>query len=151
MSTAFLSPTYPIVQSPALYQIPLTYSAGAVTAGTGIVSTSGAVGLTTNALPINPTGKSEIRIGRVATSLSSTNFTGYAPAALFFGERDVKGADAFSNSGYASRNSGTSKLSPVTALDCLYESWIPTSGTADGNYQDKLIKFQCHFTYQTAT
>lgn len=137
-------PTYPVLQYPALYQNPLTYNQGAVAGGD--VSTSGAIGITTNALPINPTGKSEIRIGRVATSS-----IGYAPAALFFGERDVKGADAFSNSGYASRNSGTSKLSPVTALDCLYESWIPTSGTADGNYQNKLIRFQCHFTYQTAT
>jgi len=141
-------PTYPVVQSPAFYQNPLTYSAGVVTGGT--VLTSGAVGLTANALPINPTGKSEIRLGRVQNS-SASGSASYSPAALFFGERDVKGVDAFSNSGFASRNAGTSKLSPVTALDCLYESWVPTSAPADGNYYDKLIKFQCHFTYETAT
>jgi hypothetical protein len=141
------SPTYPVIQYPALYQNPLTYTAGVATGGD--VSTSGAVGLTANALPINPTGKSEIRLGKVQTRLLSGS-SSYSPAALFFGERDVKGVDAFSNSGFASRNAGTSKLSPVTAFDCIYEAWVPTSAPADSNYQDKLIRFQCHFTYETA-
>ena len=145
----FGGPTYPIVQYPALYQNPLTFTAGASTGGG--VSSAGAVGLVANASAINPTGKSEIRIGYVQTSASGFSL-GYAPAALFFGERDVLDFDAFTPVGSsASRNSGTSKLSPVTAFDCLYESWVPTSATADGGYYDKLIKFQCHFTYETST
>jgi hypothetical protein len=151
----FGGPTYPIVQTPAFYQNPLTFTAGASTGGG--VSRTGAVGLVANASAINPTGKSEIRIGNVLSSYDPGSFpfgssTGYTPAALFFGERDVLDYDAITPvSTSAARNSGTSKLSPVTAFDCIYESWVPTSATADGGYYEKLIKFQCHFTYETAS
>jgi hypothetical protein len=143
------SPTYPVIQYPALYQKPLTFTAGASTGGE--VSRTGAVGLVANASAINPTGKSEIRLGKVQTRFLSGSAS-YSPAALFFGERDVLDDDAITPVGSsAARNSGTSKLSPVTAFDCIYESWVPTSAPADSNYQDKLIRFQCHFTYETAS
>lgn len=142
-------PSYPIVTYPAFYQNPLTYSSGAPTGGG--TSTTGAVGVMSDVLPINPTGKSEIRIGYVNTRITGGFGYGYAPAALFFGERDILNYNAFTSTG-ASRNAGTSRLSPVTALDCLYESWFPAAGNvADGNFTDKLIRFQCHFTYETAT
>jgi hypothetical protein len=148
-------PSYPIVQYPAFYQNPLTVIEG-VASGGG-VETGGAIGLVSNMLPINPTGKSEIRIGVVNTRVTTSGppffdfSTSYSPAALFFGERDILGYDAFTSSGTA-RNAGTSRLSPVTALDCLYEAWIPAAGNvADANLFEKLIRFQCHFTYETAT
>jgi hypothetical protein len=150
----YIPSDYPIVQTPAFYYTPTEYSLGAVTGGS--VSYAGAVGRTSNSLPINPTGKSEIRIGYVQTSYTIgpgpffDASVGYAPAALFFGQRDIIGSVAYSSSG-TSLNSGATKLSPVTAFDCLYESKIPTSATADSNHQDMLIKFQCHFTYETAT
>jgi hypothetical protein len=150
-----LGPNYPIVHYPAFYQNPLTVSAG-VASGGG-VETGGAIGLVSNMLPINPTGKSEIRIGVVNTRVTVTGSpffdysVSYSPAALFFGERDFADTNAFTSSG-GRRTFGTSRLSPVTALDCLYEAWIPAAGnTADANIVDKLIRFQCHFTYETAT
>jgi hypothetical protein len=143
---------YPIAIYPAFYQNPLTYSNG-VASGGG-VSTSGGIGVMPAVLPINPTGKSEIRIGYVNTRVSGSIFGpsySYAPAALFFGERDILDYDAFTTSGTA-RNAGTSRLSPVTALDCLYEAWFPAAANvAEYNYVDKLIRFQCHFTYETFT
>jgi hypothetical protein len=150
-----LGPSYPIVQYPAFYQNPLTVSAG-VASGGG-VETGGAIGLVSNMLPINPTGKSEIRIGVVNTRFTVSGppvfdpESSYSPAALFFGERDFADTNAFTSSG-GRRTFGTSRLSPVTALDCLYEAWIPAAGnTADANLFEKLIRFQCHFTYETAT
>jgi hypothetical protein len=146
-SIVFGGPTYPVVQYPAFYMSPTVYSAGARTGGSP--SYSGAVGRVSNALPITPTGKSEIRIGRVQTRLASGSAS-YSPAALFFGQRNIIGESAYSSGGDA-LNAGATKLSPVTAFDCIYESWVPTSAPADGNYYNKLIKFQCHFTYETAT
>ena len=146
-------PSYPVAYYPAFYQAPLEVTAGAATGGD--VQTGGAVGLRPNMLPINPTGKSEIRIGYVQTRYTQgpgpffDPSSSYSPAALFFGERDFANTDAFTSTG-GRRTLGTSRLSPVTGFDCLYESWVPTSGAADGIVRDQLIRFQCHFTYETA-
>jgi hypothetical protein len=79
----------------------------------------------------------------------------YTPAALFFAQRDwVENAGDVASD---TRSSGTSRLSPVTAIDCLYWSQVPTdpnpigSVYPNGVYYENLIKFQCKFEYETAT
>lgn len=141
----FSAPTYPYYHKPALYYEPIRVSNGSYLGG-GIY-TNGAVGLINGMSALNPTADSEIRIGYVMTRQTSSPFPTdfYAPAALFFGQR---GWETTSPSTPASV--GQSRLSPVTALDCLYETWLPVSATADGVKYDELIRFQCHFTYEAA-
>lgn len=104
----------------------------------------------TKVFPINNSGKTEIRIGRVpmktvqtGSGLGSYKTYTLMPAALFYGSRLW--------------DDGTNKLTsmcPVTAIDCLYESWVPTVGatsTVDPSYKPLgFIRFQAEFSYLAA-
>ena len=152
--------SYPIVLEPAMYQTPIQISGGTRTGGT--INTNGMPGATSYIAPITPTSKCEIRTGLVKTyeqlvttgsgPFTMTELVSYStPAALFFAQRDW--IDNAGDVASDTRSSGTSRLSPVTALDCLYWSQVPTGGPStypDGIYYTQLIRFQCKFEYETA-
>ena len=157
-------PTHPIVLDPAMYQTPIQISAG-VRAG-GTFNMNGIPTPTSGIAPITPTSKCEIRTGRVMTYQQTVTsgtppfeitFSNsyYAPAALFFAQRDW--VDNAGDVASDTRSAGTSKLSPVTALDCLYWSQVPTASNPPGSiypngvHYYNLIKFQCKFEYETST
>jgi hypothetical protein len=158
--SSYTMATHPIVLEPAMYQTPIQIFDGASTGGT--MNMNGIPGVTTPIAPITPTSKCEIRTGLVKTyeqlvssgsgPFTTTELVSYStPAALFFAQRDWidNSIEVASNT----RSAGTSRLSPVTALDCLYWSQVPTavgSSYPNGIHYDKLIRFQCQFEYETA-
>lgn len=161
-------PDYPIVIDPAFSSNPfrLDNTGSPVSGSDGKINKSGvpipvspdppSIAIS----PITPTSKCEIRIGYVLRSVqnlgggSSNTYYHYRPAALFFAQRDYLGA--YADSTYETRSAGTSSMSPVTALDCLYRATIPNATPGgiqvpDGVRTSKLIKFQAHFTYEAHT
>jgi len=151
--------SHPIVLDPAMYQTPIQISGGTRTGGT--INMNGMPGYTSTIAPITPTAKCEIRTGLVVTHQQTvtigsgpfaiTEIATYGtPAALFFAQRDW--IDNSSEVASNTRSAGTSRLSPVTALDCLYWSQVPTD---IGSYPNgiefaNVIRFQCQFEYETS-
>jgi hypothetical protein len=166
------STNYPIVLEPALYQNPIQIVGGVRFGGdinkNGIpapspIPTPPTPNPFAAIAPITPTSKCEIRIGKVMTAFQFVT-TGNPPftinlptsysasAALFFAQRDwiENAGDVASDT----RSAGTSRLSPVTAIDCLYSSLVPTDGFPaypDSVWYNKAIRFQSKFEYETAT
>jgi hypothetical protein len=97
----------------------------------------------TGIFPIQNSGHSELRLGRVPMAIPSSGSVGswnhlLKPAVLFYGSRLW---DDTTNS--------TVSLCPVTALDCMYRSQVPSNslGAPNGIRVDANIRFQCEFSY----
>lgn len=147
-------PTHPIYIEPAFYSEPFRIVNGSpLLASQGAPLRAGVPAVIDGITSISPTERSEIRVGYVLTQTSGINLS-YTPAALFFTQRNFI-ADAHNLPLGHRRTPGSSSLSPVTALDCLYYSLVPTDGGFFSSYPngvkyDKLIRFQAHFTYEAA-